>query len=160
MNIPSCIPWWLSQAMERSGFHRNMAKCRSGETSGCHPLQPLAHRRARYSRLLRATSTKVLDIFRNGDTTTFWGNLFQHLTTLSEAMFVSSQNFLYYNIWPLPSSLYHAPLSNPTLGLPLCNPTLGRWQQESDLPVARVLHWHSSQLIAIQLCPTLPAACT
>lgn len=43
---------------------------------------------------------------------------------------------------------------------PRCNPTLSRWRQESDLPVARVLHWHSSQLIAIQQCPTLPAACT
>lgn len=139
-----------------TGCHRNTGQCRSEETSGCHPIQPLPQTIIKYSKFLRTMWRWALNICKNWDSTTSLGNLFQCWISLTVNIFVlvSRQNFLCCNLWRLPLSFCCA-----SLWKAWHCPTFGSWWQELGIS-AGVLHWHTSVLsIVIQRCLIFPAHC-
>ena len=73
-------------------------------TSVGHLVQPSCRSRVTYSRLHRTTSRRVLNISREGDSTTSLGSLFQGSITLRGKKFflMFSWNFLCFSLCPLP----------------------------------------------------------
>jgi len=69
-----------------------------------HLLQPSCRSRVTYSRLHRAASRWVLNISREGDSTTYLGSLFQCSVTLRGKKFflMFRRNFLCFSLCPLP----------------------------------------------------------
>lgn len=110
-----------------TSVHRNTGQCRSEETAGCHPIQPLPQTIVKYSKFLRAVWSWALNICKNWDSTTSLGNLFQCWISLTVNVFVliSRQNFLCCDLWWSPLSFHCAPLRK----VWHC-PTLGSWWQE------------------------------
>ena len=77
-----------------------------------HLIQPSCRSRVTYSRLHRTLSRRVLNISREGDSTTPLGSLFQCSITLRGKKFflIFSWNFLCFSLYPLLSFFpsYHA----------------------------------------------------
>ena len=73
-------------------------------TSVGHLVQPPCQSRITYSRLHRTLSRRVLNISREGDSTTSLGSLFQCSFTLrvKKFFFMFTWNFLCFNLCPLP----------------------------------------------------------
>ena len=73
-------------------------------TSVGHLVQPSCRTRVTYSKLHRTLSRRVLNISREGDSTTPLGSLFQCCVTLREKKFflMFSWNFLCFSLCPLP----------------------------------------------------------
>jgi len=73
-------------------------------TSVGHLVQPPCRSRVTYSRLHRILSRWVLNISREGDSTTYLGSLFQCSVTLRGKKFflMFRRNFLCFNLCPLP----------------------------------------------------------
>jgi len=86
------------------GFHRIPAWQGLEGTSGGHPAQPSCRSRVTYSRLHRTLSRRVLNISREGDSTTYLGSLFQCSVTLRVKKFflMFRWNFLCFSLSPLP----------------------------------------------------------
>ena len=84
--------------------HRNTECSGSEGTSRYHLVQPPCWSRVTYSRLHRTLSRRVLNISREGDSTTSLGNLFQGFVTLRVKKFflMFRRSFLCFNLCPLP----------------------------------------------------------
>ena len=74
------------------------------ETSMGHLVQPSCRSRVAYSRLHRTLSRRVLNISREGDSTTSLDSLFQGSVTLRGKKFflMFRRNFLCFSVCPLP----------------------------------------------------------
>ena len=101
LTIPSIILWQVDHFSE-SQNHR-ITEC-SGleETSVGHLIQFLCRSRVAYSRLHRTLCRRVLNISREGDSTTSLGSLFQGSITLRVKKFFLTfrRNFLCFSLCP------------------------------------------------------------
>ena len=94
---------WLTDRRNR-GNHRITKWSGLEGTSVGHPFQPPCRSRVTYSRLHSTSSRWVLNISREGDSTTSLGSLGQGSVTLRGKKFflVFSWNFLCFSLCPLP----------------------------------------------------------
>ena len=78
-----CVLHFLQNSLEERNFHRITECSRLEGTSVGRLVQPSCRSRVTYSRLHRTLSRRVLNISREGDSTTSLGSLFQCSVTLS-----------------------------------------------------------------------------
>ena len=89
----------------RSISHHRITECSGLEgTSVGHPVQPPCRSRVTYSRLHRTLSRRVLNISREGDSTTSLSSLFQGSINLRGKKFflMFRRNFLCFSFCALP----------------------------------------------------------
>ena len=105
--VPAPLPW-AGPSSTRPGCSKprhRITDCSGLEgTSVGHLAQPSCQSRVTYSRLHRTLSRRVLNISREGVSTTSLGSLFQCSVTLRGKKFflMFRQNFLCFSLCPLP----------------------------------------------------------